>query len=72
MSRIQVQLWYHRFKEGRDDVHKDAYPGRPSTLTTDEIFKAVMKIIFNNRRLLERRLMMLAYHLSPAKQFLRI
>lgn len=36
MSRTQVQLWYNRFKEGREDVNDDARPGRPSTSTTDE------------------------------------
>ena len=36
MSRTQVQLWYNRFKEGREDVNDDSCPGRPSTLTTDE------------------------------------
>ena len=34
MSRMQVQLWYNRFKEGREDVNDDARPGRPSTPTT--------------------------------------
>ena len=36
MSRIQVQLRYSRFKEGREDVNDDGRPGRPSTSTTDE------------------------------------
>ena len=27
MSRTQVQLWYIRFKEGREDVNDDACPG---------------------------------------------
>ena len=26
MSRIQVQLWYNRIKEGREDVNGDAHP----------------------------------------------
>ena len=32
MSRIHVQLWYNRFKEGREDINDDARPGCPSTL----------------------------------------
>ena len=35
-SRTQVQLWYSRFKEGREDVNDDARPVRPSTSTTEE------------------------------------
>ena len=35
-SRTQVQLWYNRFKEVREDVNDDARPGRPSTSTTNE------------------------------------
>ena len=34
--RTQVQLWYNRFKEGREDVNADARPCRPSISTTDE------------------------------------
>ena len=49
MSRTQVQLWYNRFKEGREDVNDDASPGRPSTLTTDENIEAVKKMILDNR-----------------------
>ena len=48
MSRTQVQLWYDRFKEGREDVNDDTCPGRLRTLTTDE---AVKKMILNNRRI---------------------
>ena len=29
MSRPQVQLWYNRFKEGREYVKDDGRPGRP-------------------------------------------
>ena len=36
ISRTQVQLWYNRFKEGREDVNDNALPGRPSTSTTDD------------------------------------
>ena len=51
MSRTQVQLWYNRFKEGREDVNDDARPGRPSTSTTDENIEAVKKMILDNRRI---------------------
>ena len=44
-GRTEVQLWYNRFKEGRDDVN-DA-PGRSSTSTTE----AVIKIIVDKRRI---------------------
>ena len=50
MSRIQVQLCYNRFKEGREDVNDDARPGRPSTSTTDENIEALKKMILDNRR----------------------
>ena len=36
MSRIRVQLWYNRIKEGREDVNDNASPGRPTTSITDE------------------------------------
>ena len=51
MNRTQVQLWYNRFKKGREDVNDDAPPNRPSTSTTDENIKAVKKIIFDNHRI---------------------
>ena len=51
MSRTQVQLWYNRFKEGREDVNDDARPGRSITSTTDENIEAVKKMILNNRRI---------------------
>ena len=31
MSRTQVQLWYNRFKEGREVINDDARPDSPST-----------------------------------------
>ena len=40
MSRPQVQLWYNRFKEGREDVTDDARPGRPIMSTIDENIEA--------------------------------
>ena len=51
MSRTQVQLWYNQFKEGREDVNDDAYPGRPNTSTTDENIEAVEKMILDNHRI---------------------
>ena len=48
MSRTQVQLWYNRFKEGRQDVNDDAPLGRLSTSTTDENTEAVKQMILNN------------------------
>ena len=50
-QRTQVQLWYNRFKEDREDVSDDAPPGRLSTLTIDENIEAVKKMILNNRRI---------------------
>ena len=43
MSRTQVQVWYNRFKEGREDVNDNSRPGRLSTLTTDENDEAVKR-----------------------------
>ena len=40
MSRTEVQLWSNRFKEVR-----------PSASTTDEIIKAMKKMILDNRRI---------------------
>ena len=51
MSRIQVQLWYNRFNEGREDVNDDARPGRQITSTTDEHIEAVKKMILDSRRI---------------------
>ena len=50
-SRTLVQLWYNRFKEGREDVNDDARSGRSSTSTTDTNIKAVKKMILDNRRI---------------------
>ena len=36
MSRTQVQLWYNRFTEDREDVNNVARLGCPSTSTTVE------------------------------------
>ena len=53
VSRSQVQLWYYRFKEGREDVN-DACPSRPNTSITDENIEAGTKIILSNRRIIIR------------------
>ena len=55
MSRRQVQLWYNRFKEGREDVNDYARPNCPSMSTTDENIEAVKKIILNNCRITIRK-----------------
>ena len=41
MSKKQVQLWYNRFNEDREDGNDDAHSSLPSISTTDE----------NNRRI---------------------
>ena len=51
MSRTQVQLWYNRFKKGREEVNDDACTGRPSTSTTNENIEAVKKLTLDNRRI---------------------
>ena len=48
MSRIQVRLWYNRFREDWEDVNDDASLGRPSLLTTDENIEGVKKMILDN------------------------
>ena len=73
MSRTQVQLWYNRFREGREDIKSDARPGRPSTSTTDENIEAVKKIILNNRRITIREVADgVGISSAYAKQFLRM
>ena len=49
MNRTQVQLWYNRFKKDRENVNDNAYPGSPSTSTTDVNIEAVNKMILDNR-----------------------
>ena len=51
MSRTKVQLWYNRFKEGRENVNDDVNPGCPSTSRTHENIEAVKKMILNNCRI---------------------
>ena len=51
-TRTQVQLWYRRFKEGREDVNNDAGHGRRSTSITDKKnIQAVKKMILDNRQI---------------------
>ena len=54
MSRTQVQLWYNRFKEGREDANDNARATR--TTTIPENIEAVKKIILDNRRITIREL----------------
>ena len=56
MNRIQVQLRYNRFKEGREDVNDDARPDCPSMSTSNENIEAVMKMILDNRQITIREL----------------
>ena len=51
MSRTQVQLWYNRFKEDREDVNDDERPVGPSTTTTGETIEAVKRMILDNCRI---------------------
>ena len=60
MSRTQVQLWYNRFKEDREDVNDD--------LATDENIEAVKKMICHNHRIAIKEVADAAH----AKQFLRM
>ena len=60
INRKQVQLWYNRFKESREDVNDDAHPGHPSMSITNDNIKAVKKMIL---------LMMFAYVRLKANSF---
>ena len=51
ISRLQVQLWYNRFKEGREDVNYDVRPDLPSTAASDVNIEAVKKMILDNLRI---------------------
>ena len=55
MSRTEVQLWYNRFKEAREDVNDDARPGRPSTPTIYVNIEAVKKMFLDNRQITIRK-----------------
>ena len=55
MSGTQVQLWYNRFKEGREDVNENARRGCPTTSTSDENIEAVRDMILDNRRITIRK-----------------
>ena len=50
MSRTQVQLWYNRYIQGRENVNGDTCPGRSSTSTTDENIELVKQMISDNCR----------------------
>ena len=49
MSRTQVQLWYNRFKKGREE--DDARLDGPSMSTADENIESVKKMLLDNRRI---------------------
>ena len=51
MSRTQVQLWYNRFKEGREDDNDDASPECPNTSKIDENIEAVKIRTLDDRRI---------------------
>ena len=74
ISRTQDQLWYNRFKEGREDSNDDAHPGRPSTshqsMKTLKLWRKWFWI--NIESLLERLLMILAYRSAHTKKFLQM
>ena len=54
ISRTQVQFWYNRFKQGREDVNDDGCSGRSSSTTTDENIETGNKLILDNRRIIIR------------------
>ena len=56
ISRTQVQLWFNKFKEGREDDNNYACPGRSSTSATDENIEAVKKMGANNCRITIREI----------------
>ena len=52
MNRTQVQLWYNRFKKGREEDNDDDRPGRWSVSTINKSnIGAVKKMILGNRRI---------------------
>ena len=56
MSRTQVQLWYSRFKEGRENDNDDAPPGRSSMPTTNDNIEVVKQMFLDNRRIAIREI----------------
>ena len=48
MSRTQIQLFYNRFKEYREDANDGARPSLLSTSTTYKNIEAVKKVILDN------------------------
>ena len=70
ISRTQVQLWYNRFKEERDDVNAVLVAWeRQQPIKTLKQWVKWFWIIAES--LLEKLLMMLAYRSAHVKQFLR-
>ena len=67
-SRPRVQLWYNRFKEGReDDVPPEYVP------TTDENIEVVKQMILNNRQITISEVAdNIGYRSAHVKQFLKI
>ncbi|GFV97154.1 protein GVQW3 [Trichonephila clavipes] len=51
LFRALVFEWFKRFKDGRQDVEDDSWPGRPSTSKTDENVEKVASLIQSDRRL---------------------
>ncbi|GFU27232.1 protein GVQW3 [Trichonephila clavipes] len=51
LSRARVFEGFKRFKDGRQDVEDDSWPGRPSTSKTDENVEKVASLIRPDRRL---------------------
>ena len=66
-SRSRVQLWYNRFKEGREAWPPEYVP------TTDEITEVVKQMILNNRRITISEVAdNIGYRSAHVKQFLKI
>ncbi|GFV01538.1 protein GVQW3 [Trichonephila clavipes] len=51
LSRARVFEWFKRFKDGRQDIEDDSWPGRLSTSKTDENVEKVASLIWSDRRL---------------------
>ena len=54
MSRTQVQLWYNRFEEGREDVNDKIFPDHLGMSTTKENIEIVKIMILDNRWIIIR------------------
>ena len=67
MGRTQVQLWYNRFKEGREDVNAPSDRTSPSTTYEN------MKMILDYPRITIGELADgIAYRSTHAKKFFRM